>query len=312
MKHTEPKAKEPKVGVMIDLKYPLILVHGAGFRDKTFGVNYWGRIPRYFGREGITVYYGGTDSWGSIESNGELLKKTILGVLEKTGAKKVNILAHSRGGLEARYCISALGMETSVASLTTMSTPHHGAEAMNIALKFPILLYRFISVFVDGWSKLLGDSAPDFYRSSLQLSESQCSEFNRKYPEGNLTSIEVRRRVPNMDGIYYQSYATVLRFFFGDLMYLFTWIMVRVFDGPNDGLCPVESAKWANFRGIISGRRLLGVSHGGILDLYRLPFRGVRVIPPSSEALHRRLYEAHFSIPELYLFIIRELAEMGY
>ena len=51
------------------LKYPLILVHGLGFRDKTFGINYWGRVPRLLAMEGVKVYFGKTDSWGSIETN---------------------------------------------------------------------------------------------------------------------------------------------------------------------------------------------------------------------------------------------------
>ena len=288
----------------IKLKYPLVLVHGAGFRDKIFGINYWGRIPRYLAQEGVTVHYGGTDAWGSIESNGELLKQTILAVLAKTGAEKVNILAHSRGGLEARYVINALGLENAVASLTTMSTPHRGARVMNIALKFPLWLYRFASVFVDLWSALMGDKNPDFFRSSRQLAESYCSVFNRDYP--------------NKDGIYYQSYTSVLRFFFSDLMYLFTWILVRIFDGPNDGLCPQESAKWGDFRGTVTSRWLFGVSHDSILDSRRFPFRGIRVIPPpnrsngSDESGLPVEQRAPLKVPELYVSIVRELAEKGF
>jgi len=283
---------------MIKLKYPLILVHGAGYRDKNFGINYWGRIPRYLAYEGITFFYAGTGAWGTVESNGELIKKAILAVLAKTGAEKVNILAHSKGGLEARYAISALGMENSVASLTTMSTPHRGVRAMNVALKFPLWLYRFITIFGNLKAKLIGDNASDFFRSSRQLAESWCSVFNRDHPDKG--------------GIYYQSYASVLRFFFGDLMYLITWILVRVFDGPNDGLCPVETAKWGDFRGAVTGRRLLGVSHGGILDLYRLPFRGARIIPPFAGSPLPPEQRRPLKIPELYVSIIRELAEKGY
>ena len=284
---------------MIKLKYPLILVHGAGFRDVTVGINYWGRIPRYLAREGVSVLYGGTDAWGSIESNGEILKKTILAVLKETGSEKVNILAHSRGGLETRYVISALGMENVVASLTTMSTPHHGSKSMNIALKFPVWLYRFASIFVDLWSELMGDYNPDFFKSSRQLSESCCSVFNKSYP--------------NKDTIYYQSYATALRFFFSDLMYLFIWLFVRIFDGPNDGLCPEGSAKWGNFRGTVTGR-FFGVSHSGILDFPYLFFRSSRVIPPptgSDESALPPEQRAPFNIPQLYVSIVRELAEKG-
>jgi triacylglycerol lipase len=264
---------------IINLKYPLILVHGAGFRDITLGINYWGRIPRCLAEQGINVYYGNTDAWGSIEKNGELLKQTILDTLNREGAEKVNIIAHSRGGLEARYVISALGMDTAVASLTTMSTPHRGVRVMDLTLRLPAGLYRFVAFFVNQWSKLLGDREPDFFTSSRQLSARLCAGFNRKYPGRN--------------GVYYQSYATKLRYFFGDPSYLFTWVLIKIFDGDNDGLCPVESAKWGNYRGMITTEGFFGISHGGILDLYHLPYKGV-------------------DIPKLYVNIVKDLAEKGF
>ncbi|AEF82953.1 esterase/lipase family protein [Leadbettera azotonutricia] len=262
----------------IELKYPLLLIHGAGFRDKTMGINYWGRIPRYLAEQGVAVHYGGTDAWGTLESNGEMVKRAILETLDKTGAEKVNIIAHSKGGLEARYAISCLGMDSRVASLTTMSTPHRGVKAMNTALQLPLWLYRPASVLANLWSRILGDGGPDFFRGSRQLAEYFCTEFNRKYPD--------------KPGILYQSYASKLKYFFGDPAYLLTWILVKIFDGDNDGLCPVESAKWGEFRGIITTQGYFGVSHAGILDLYRVPYKGVR-------------------IPELYVAIAKELAGKG-
>ncbi|MBQ8824321.1 MAG: triacylglycerol lipase, partial [Ruminococcus sp.] len=38
-------------------KYPLLLVHGIGFRDFKY-FNYWGRIPKSLIKKGATVYYG--------------------------------------------------------------------------------------------------------------------------------------------------------------------------------------------------------------------------------------------------------------
>ena len=83
------------------LKYPVLLVHGMGFKDYKL-VNYWGRIPEALEKNGAEVYYGRQDSNGSIESNAEQLKISLDVALEKSGAEKVNIIAHSKGGLEAR------------------------------------------------------------------------------------------------------------------------------------------------------------------------------------------------------------------
>ncbi|MDR1106773.1 MAG: hypothetical protein LBL44_10490 [Treponema sp.] len=263
----------------IHLKYPLIMVHGAGFRDRAAGVNYWGRIPRYLARAGVKVFYGGTDAWGSIESNVRQLRRTVLSVLAETGAEKVNIVAHSKGGLEARRLINTADMAFRVASLTTISTPHRGVKVMNLAFQLPERLYRFVSFWVDLWFTILGDRNPDFYNGSLELSAKRCAEFNRLNPDCR--------------SIYYQSYAGKLRFFFGDVLYLLTWILVYLYDGGNDGLCPVESAKWGCFRGVVTTRGVLGISHGGILDLYRIPYKGMK-------------------IPELYVDIVRNLAGRGF
>jgi triacylglycerol lipase len=246
---------------------------------------------------GVKPYYGGTDAWGSIESNAEQLRGTVLSVLAETGAEKVNIIAHSRGGLEARYLICALDMAPYVASLTTMSTPHSGVRAMNLALRYPEWMYRLVSFFLDRWFGILGDREPDFYRGSLQLSAIRCAEFNRLYPD--------------RDGIYYQSYATKLRYFFSDMNYVLTWILVSLYDGDNDGLCPVESAKWGHFRGVITSEGILGVSHGGILDLYRIPYRGL-IIPPSGTLGEDAPPGRFGGIPELYVSIVRDLAARGY
>ncbi len=107
-------------------KYPCLLVHGVGFRDFHY-FNYWGRIPRELVRNGANVYYGHQEAWGTVEDNGLILKNKIMEILQKTGCGKVNIIAHSKGGLDARYVISGLKMEAYVASLTTINTPHRGS-----------------------------------------------------------------------------------------------------------------------------------------------------------------------------------------
>jgi triacylglycerol lipase len=259
----------------ISLRYPVLFVHGAGFRDKTLGINYWGRIPKYLSNYGIIMYYGGTDAWGSIEKNAEILKNTIQTIIKKNKVEKVNIIAHSRGGLEVRYLISALQMDYAIASLTTISTPHRGVKIMNIAYKAPVGLYRFISFFVNTLVKIAGDKYPDFFNSSRELSEKYCTNFNNKYP--------------NHKNIYYQSYAAKLKYFFSDIRFILLYLIISLTDGDNDGLCPVESAKWGNFQGIITAQGLWGISHAGIIDASRIEYKGVDIL-----ALYLEIVEALF------------------
>jgi triacylglycerol lipase len=238
------------------------------------GSSYWGRIPKYFRQNGVVFFYGGTDAWGTIESNAALLKERILSLQRERNIEKFHIIAHSRGGLEARYLISALGMSAAAASLTTISTPHHGAKIMNMTHRIPDPLYRFVSFFVDLWNRICGDKNPDFFTCSRQLSALSCGAFNRAYP--------------NAETVYYQSYTARLKYFFSDPLFLLLCLLLRITDGDSDGLCPVESAKWGNYRGVISTQGIFGISHAGVVDFYRVKYKGM-------------------DIPQLFLNIAKEL-----
>jgi triacylglycerol lipase len=71
-----------------------------------------GTYPETNGKNGVKVYYGGTDAWGTIENNAQKIKEKIEAIVKKDGVEKFNVIAHSRGGLEARYLISSLKLSS--------------------------------------------------------------------------------------------------------------------------------------------------------------------------------------------------------
>ena len=109
----------------MNTRYPIILVHGLAMKD-TFFLRSWGRIDRILRSQGYTVYKSNVDGFGTVEGNAAQLKAEIDGILQETGAEKVNLIAHSKGGLDAKYMIQQLDMAHKVASLTTLCTPHRG------------------------------------------------------------------------------------------------------------------------------------------------------------------------------------------
>lgn len=108
-------------------RYPILMVHGVFFRDFRY-LNYWGRIPAALEANGATIFYGNHQSAASVADSGREIADRIQQILKETGCGKVNIIAHSKGGLDSRYAISKLGMAPYVASLTTINTPHRGCE----------------------------------------------------------------------------------------------------------------------------------------------------------------------------------------
>lgn len=173
-----------KEGVIIKTRYPIILVHGIVVKDfKKFKC--FGKIEKVLKEQGLIVYTAKTDGFGTILSNAEQLKKYIKFVLEKENVDKVNIIAHSKGGLDSKYMITHLDMEDRVASLTTLCTPHKGSPIASKLLKLPKWLLKFISFWINFWYKIFGDEQPNSLEvckelKRVNLEEEDCSKYIEK------------------------------------------------------------------------------------------------------------------------------------
>ena len=55
----------------------------------------------------------------------------------KIGIEKCHLVAHSFTGIDARAAISMFGANKSIASLTTICTPHKGLKLMDLFLETP-------------------------------------------------------------------------------------------------------------------------------------------------------------------------------
>ncbi len=266
-------------------KYPVVLIHGAGFRDRKH-LNYWGRIPKVLEKNGCKLYYGHQDSWATVEHNATVVKKRIEQIIAQTGADKVNLIAHSKGGLESRYLISSFGMSDKIASLTTIATPHHGSKTMDIILKLPKVLLRLVAVFANLWFRMLGDTKPDFYKVCGQFTTNYAEQFNLNNPDET--------------GVYYQSYAAVMNNSFSDMFLFIPHFVVKLIEGENDGLVTPKSAAWTNFRGVLKGTTNRGISHADEVDIRRMRLSRKE----SSGRIH--------DICDVYCHITQELKLLGY
>ncbi len=264
-------------------KYPILLIHGAGFRDLKWPV-YWGRIPKTLTERGAVIYYGLQDCWADIGENARAIKARIGTILEETGAEKVNIIAHSKGGLEARMAASSLGAGDRIASITTVGTPHHGSKTIDKLLKAPGSVFNIASFAVDNWIGLIGDTKPDFYKVCRELSTESAEKFNRENP--------------NVPGVYYQSYGGVMRSPLSDINLSTANAVVKLTEGANDGLVSVYSAKWGERFVLLRGNSRRGVSHYDEIDFRRCPLTKKR--------------GGHVSdICEVYVNILSELSLRG-
>ena len=237
-------------------KYPILLVHGVFFRDSNI-LNYWGRVPNALERCGAVVRYGNQQSALSVKDSAAELAKRIAEVVEELGCEKVNIIAHSKGGLDTRYAVSHLGCGKYVASLTTVNTPHRGCIFVeNIYNRFSEEARQRMAKMYNAAAHRAGDTEPDFLSAVADLRESACAKFNEETPDD--------------PDVYYQSVGSAAKYASSGRFPLNVSLpFVRKSDGENDGLVAITSMEWgAAFRALrVNGNR--GITHADMIDLNR-------------------------------------------
>jgi pimeloyl-ACP methyl ester carboxylesterase len=110
-----------------------VLVHGYFGTDQFFGLlDYFHDVPERLRSAGYDVTTPVTDAFNWSEARAAQLAVQVDAVLARTGARKVNLLGHSQGGMDARVLVSGLGYADRVASVTTVATPHRGTPLLTV------------------------------------------------------------------------------------------------------------------------------------------------------------------------------------
>ncbi|SDA27789.1 triacylglycerol lipase [Ruminococcus sp. YE71] len=262
-------------------KYPIIMVHGIFFRDWQM-FNYWGRIPKALAKNGARVSYASQQSANAIEVSAREIAAHIENTIKLTGAEKVNIIAHSKGGLDTRYAISKLGMDKYVATLTTINTPHRGCAWVDKVLaKAPKGLADFLDNKYNKLFTKLGDTSPSFLTGVGELTEAACTEFNKN--------------VPDMPGVRYKSVMSrmVSPLSAGFPLNIGYFCSKPYSQRGNDGLVTMESALYWEDSEVIPDTKKRGISHGDMIDLMRENIDG-------------------FDVREYYVQLVKDMKEQGY
>lgn len=261
-------------------KYPIVLAHGLmGFDTLKVagslvpGVQYWRGIVAAMQANGIEVITASVPPSASIEERALKLGEDIA---KRADGRSVNIIAHSMGGLDARYMISQLKPErVEVLSLTTVATPHRGSAFADfmfeeIGPKHLPRLYKMLE------GAGLGTGAFKQLTTDYMI-----NEFNPKTPDS--------------EKVRYFSYGATVHPRFWSAFRQPHKIVERM-EGPNDGLVSVESSKWGTYKGT-----LVDVSH---LDL--INWSSIRVFMSKIKGAKRS-----FNAIAFYLDIADMLAKEG-
>ena len=195
-------------------RLPVVLAHGfLGFDEIEVASRkhlYFRGIGAHLERLGARVYSPRVPPASSISARAQRLADLIRALPEP----RVNIVAHSMGGLDARYAISQLGLAPRVASLITIGTPHHGTPLADAGHALFGKITRLLRRIID------------------------LSAF------GDLTTEGMRRfnaAVPDMDGVAYASVVGKSGRLATNPLLWPSHLYLAEMAGPNDGVVPTSS-----------------------------------------------------------------------
>lgn len=116
---------------------PVILVHGT-FANQALN---WASLSPLLKNDGYCVFtfnYGGSGLGGLVRGLGDIrtsaaeLSRFVDKVRSQTGARKVDLVGHSQGGLMPRYYLNFLDGRTKVRNLVALAPSSHGTTFMGL------------------------------------------------------------------------------------------------------------------------------------------------------------------------------------
>jgi triacylglycerol lipase len=224
-------------------RYPLVFVHGwMGF--DTIGLpgmrqEYFRGVRACLSALGYSVVFVRVSPAAGIERRATQLAEHLVAL----GAPRVNIVAHSMGGLDARFAIARLGLSNRVASLTTIGTPHRGTPLADTTriISGSRAVRRALSAFgVEGICDLTTRQMNDFNVAVADAPGVAYASVIGSVPEGSLAAVHA---------MLAPGYAYLLK---------------RA--GDNDGMVPAASQPWGEVFGEVEADHWAQIGWSGGFD----------------------------------------------
>lgn len=164
------------VAIEFDAAAPYVLAHGIDAQSDTWDEDLAPGVLTTMDDSGVLYNRFSTGEHGAVSANARDLKSQISNWLDstKTKAEQINIIAHSKGGLDSQYLAKISNPEFEVLSLSTLSTPHKGSVVADLQIiqRQAIDVYvnngqdpnghaqEFATLSLAGWSNRVGLAGP--------------------------------------------------------------------------------------------------------------------------------------------------------
>lgn len=231
----------------------IVLVHGILGFDDTQGlanglVKYWGGMDNYLRSLGAKVATPGSSAMNSLEVRAKQTRDYLNVWMPANNCSEVHLMGHSQGGLVSRYLVKKLNYASKVASVTTINSVHKGSPVADFTFAVvPNWLEPFMGAVVNVFGQLIyGEGGQDSLAMGRSLTVATLNDFNQE--------------VTNVSGLKYYSYgskmawADIIQHPLMALTHPATWAggLFYGLGGANDGIVPLESQKWGEWKGAVS------------------------------------------------------------
>ena len=205
---------------------PVVLVHGlAGFDTLGFGrwrAAYFRGVAAGLRARGVPVHTARLPAFASVPARAEALARFVRSLPHP----RVSLIAHSMGGLDARYALSRLGLADRVAELVTIGTPHRGTPIAALVRRWP---WRWLT------AAIASAGAP--VEALDWLTPSALERFAETTPDA-----------PEVTYYCVVARASWRQLWRNPLLWA-CHLYLRWREGDSDGLVPVDSQRWGTCLG---------------------------------------------------------------
>ncbi|MEN0064745.1 MAG: alpha/beta fold hydrolase, partial [Myxococcota bacterium] len=236
---------------------PVVLLHGAfGFEELRIRNDthaYFFGVRERLEAQGIEVHTPEVAPVAGIRTRA----KQLVRYLEALDKPRVNVIAHSMGGLDTRYAITHFGLHERISALVTFGTPHRGTPLANVG--------HSVTAGI-GIRRLLGHAG----EMMRDLTTRRMKRFNED--------------TPNHEAVFYASVvgrAKRLAEVHPLLAPTYQYLCSQA--GDNDGIVPASSQEWGELLFIVD------VDHWAQVGWSRSPKLGApKIYEAIAEALAAR------------------------
>lgn len=223
---------EPEI---VNLNHPVLLCHGYGAIASLVKPSPLYDVSMLLRSHHVLSFAPNIVPYAKIETRAHGWVNLINRIVEEKNFEKLNIVAHSMGGLDIRYALAKLDIAPKVASFTTVCTPHHGTSLAELTLRTPDAIRDKLADFLD-WmgERIYPHTKSDSVGSAVQLTRRYVTE-------------EFNPEIEDVPDIPYYSYSSAVgKGTTEPIKVMGRYQNNHIFEqeGLNDGMVSVESSKW--------------------------------------------------------------------